>query len=147
MSTTTKIARRRRTPDGDKALLDAEQRLIELRQKNAARREAGDHSDHPDSSDDLETLICETAPGSLIGVAVKLRQLVDDLGAGAVGDGDEECARQVLARSSARSSRRRRSAWWRLRRRPGPTGHIERRLTLIAIRLWASPLMPGCCAD
>jgi hypothetical protein len=98
MSNTT--THRRRTLDGDEALLDIERRLTELRQKDADSRVAADDDHHPDLSDaicDLETLICKTAPGGLIGVAVKLRQLVADLAAGAVGDGDEECASQVLA--------------------------------------------------
>jgi hypothetical protein len=92
--------RRHRAPTGDEALLAAEQQLTELRRKDAERGAAGDQSDHNETTDliaKLETLICKTAPDSLIGAAVKLRQLVDDLEAESVGEGDEESVRQILA--------------------------------------------------
>jgi hypothetical protein len=99
MPRNTITTRRHRAPTGDEALLAAEQQLTELRRKEAERDAAGDHSDHDETTNaiaKLETLICKTAPDSLIGAAVKLRQLVDDLEAESVGEG-EESVRQILA--------------------------------------------------
>jgi hypothetical protein len=100
MPRNTTTTRRHRTPTGDEALLAAEQQLTELRRKEADREAAGDHSDHDETVDaiaKLETLICKTAPDSLIGAAVKLRVLLDDLEAESIGEGDEESVRQILA--------------------------------------------------
>jgi hypothetical protein len=99
MPRNTITTRRHRAPTGDEALLAAEQQIAVLRQKQADLVAAGDHGDHDEITNPiakLETLICKIAPDSLIGAAVKLRQLVDDLEAESVGEG-EESVRQILA--------------------------------------------------
>jgi hypothetical protein len=93
-NTTTRLGR------ADAALIAAEQQIAALRRKGDDLIAAGDHNDHDEITDpisDLETLICKTAPDSPIGVAVKLRQLVNDLEAATGCEGDEQSVRQIRA--------------------------------------------------